>query len=126
MPTPAMCRASRRLRNTPSTPEVFDHDRAVGAYQAGGEVVQAVVARVRDSGVQCRDAGLGVAPPRRGDLPGLPIRAETAGRLALQATQLALGDLQVAWVGDDLTGREHRQVVIWGFERFAAQRLVWW
>ena len=32
--------------------------------------------------------------------------------LPLQTTRLPLGDLQVARVGDDLTGREHRQVVI--------------
>jgi hypothetical protein len=106
-----MCLASRRLRSIPATPEVFDHDRAVAAHQAGGELAQVLAAGVRDSGVQCRDTGLGLAPPRRGDLPGPPIRADTAGRLTRQATQLTLGDLHVAWVGDDLTGREHRQVV---------------
>jgi hypothetical protein len=35
--------------------EVVDHDRAVPAYQAGGEFVQAVAARVGDSGVQAGD-----------------------------------------------------------------------
>jgi hypothetical protein len=62
MPTPAMCRASRRLRSIPATP-VFDHDRAGAAYQAGGQAVQAVAAGVRDSGVQAGDTGLGVTPP---------------------------------------------------------------
>jgi hypothetical protein len=74
MPTPAMCRASRRLRSIPATPEAFDHDRAGAAYQAGGQAVQAVAAGVRDSGVQAGDTGLGVTPPLRGlccrvDLP---------------------------------------------------------
>jgi hypothetical protein len=41
MPTPVTCRASRRLR-IPATPEVFDHDRGVGAYQVGGQLVQAI------------------------------------------------------------------------------------
>jgi hypothetical protein len=71
--------------------------------------VQTVAAGVRVSGVQPGDTGLGLAPPLRGDLPGPPIRADTAGRLALQPAKFPLRDLQVAWVGDDLTGREHRQ-----------------
>jgi hypothetical protein len=48
----------------PATPEVFDHDRAVGAHQAGGELVQTVAAGVGDSGLQAGDAGLGVTPSR--------------------------------------------------------------
>jgi hypothetical protein len=93
----------------PATPEVFDHDCAVGAYQASGELVQAVAARVRDGGVQAGDAGLGVAPPRRGDLPGPPIRTDTAGRLTLQPAKFPLHNLQMPRIGNHLTGREHRQ-----------------
>jgi hypothetical protein len=83
----------------------LQHDRAVGGHQAGGEFLQAVAAGVGHGGVQFRDSGLGLAPPLRGLLLGPPIRADTAGGLALQATQLALGDLQVAWVGDHLPAK---------------------
>jgi hypothetical protein len=88
------------LRSIPATPEVFDHDRAVLADQAGGQLVQAVAAGVRDSGVECRDAGLGATPPRRGLLPGTAVRADTARRLPLQPPQLPLRYLQVPGVGD--------------------------
>jgi hypothetical protein len=97
------------LRSIPATPEVFDHDRAVGVYQAGGEFVQTIAARGRDSGVQPGDAGLGLAPPRRGDLPGPPIRTDTAGRLTLQPAKFPLRDLQMPPVGNHLTSRQHRQ-----------------
>jgi hypothetical protein len=97
------------LRSIPATPEVLDHDRAVLADQAGGQLVQAIAAGVGHGGVQAGDAGLGLAPPVRRLLAGPAIRADTAGGLPLQATQLPLGDLQVFRVGDDLTGREHRQ-----------------
>jgi hypothetical protein len=79
------------------------------ADEPGGQVAQAVAAGVRDSGVQFRDAGLGRAPPLRGLLPGALVRADTPAGLALQATQLLEGDLQVARVGDDLPGGQHRQ-----------------
>jgi hypothetical protein len=79
------------------------------ADEPGGQVVQAVAAGVRDSGVQFRDAGLGRAPPLRGHPSRALVGALTTGRLALQATQLALGDLQVLWVGDDLAGGQHRE-----------------
>jgi hypothetical protein len=46
---------------------------------------------------------VGVAPPRRGDLPGPPIRADPAGRLALQPAKFPLRDLQVPRVGDHLS-----------------------
>ena len=97
------------MRSIPATPEVFDHDRAVLADQAGGELVQAVAAGVRDSGVEFRDAGLGRAPPLRRLLSRALVGADTPGGLPLQAAQLALGDLEVARVGDDLSGREHRE-----------------
>ena len=39
MPTPAMWRARRRFFSMPATPEVVDHDRAVGPRESGGELV---------------------------------------------------------------------------------------
>ena len=75
--------------------------------------MQTVAAGVRVSGVQPGDTGLGRAPPLRGDLPGPPIRADTAGRLALQPVKFPLRDRQMPRVGitlpvertaNDLTG----------------------
>jgi hypothetical protein len=83
------------LNSIPATPEVFDHDRGVGAHQA-----------VCSRAIR---AWLGATSPRRGLRPGPCVRASTSGRLALRATRLPLGDLQVAWVGGDLTGRKHPQ-----------------
>jgi hypothetical protein len=97
------------LRSIPATFRFSGHYRGVLADEPGGQVVQAVAAGVRDSGVQFRDAGLGRAPPLRGHPSRALVGALTTGRLALQATQLALGDLQVLWVGDDLAGGQHRE-----------------
>jgi hypothetical protein len=97
------------LRSIPATPEVLDHYRGVLADEPGGQLVQAVAAGVGHGGVEFRDAGLGRAPPLRGHLSRALVGADTAGGLALQATQLREGDLQVARVGDDLLGGEHRQ-----------------
>jgi hypothetical protein len=83
----------------PSDVEVFDHYRAVLADEPGGQLVQAVPACVGHGGVQAGDAGLGRAPPLRGHLSCALVGADTAGGLALQATQLREGDLQVARVG---------------------------
>jgi hypothetical protein len=93
----------------PGDVEVFDHYRAVLADEPGGQLVQAVAAGVGDSGVECRDSGLGRAPPLRGLLPGTAVRAGTARRLPLQPPQLPLRYLQVAGVGDDGSGMNGRR-----------------
>ncbi|MEO6088556.1 MAG: hypothetical protein ABIQ18_36135 [Umezawaea sp.] len=93
----------------PGDVEVLDHDRAVSADQTGGQLVQAIAAGVRDGGVQARDASLGALPPPRGLPSGTAVRADAARGLALQAPQFSLRYLEMAGVGDDLTGRQHRQ-----------------
>jgi hypothetical protein len=71
--------------------EVLDHDGAVLADQACGELVQAVAAGVRHGGVQSGDAGLGATPPLRRRPSRAPVGAVSTRGLPLQAPQLAFG-----------------------------------
>jgi len=69
-------------------------------------------AGVGHSGVQAPDSGLGLAPPLSwpgGTPPGALVGAGTAGGLALQAAQLALGDLEWRGLAIDSPGGQHRQ-----------------
>jgi hypothetical protein len=68
----------------PGDVEIFEHNGAVLADDPGGQVVQAVAAGVRDSGVEFRDSSLGCAPPPRGQhLSGAFVRAVSTRGLAL-------------------------------------------
>jgi hypothetical protein len=81
----------------------------VGRREAGGELLQAVPAGVRDGRVQRRDAGLGAPPPPRGLPPDTAVGADAAHGLAVPPPQLSLRYVEVTRGGDDLTGREHRE-----------------
>src|SRR5262249_11548156 len=84
--------------------EVFNHDRAVRPHQAGGELVQAVPPRVDGLDVELHDAGLALAPARRGHLPCALVRAGTPGGLPLQSAQLPQNDLKVSRIRGNLAG----------------------
>jgi hypothetical protein len=103
-----------RVACSSSTSEVqaLDHDRAVGVDQVTGELVQAVMSNVRDSGVLPAELTSDLTPA----LGWIALRSvggtrpAAASKLTVQSAQSALRSQERCRVRDQPAVREHGQV----------------
>ena len=108
-PQPGDRAGEAAVADHPGHVQVLDDDRVVGCHEAGGQLVQPVATGIGHAGVQRADASLRLAPPVRWHGAGAPVRATPPRRLPPGAAQRSQGAVEVARVGHDLPGGQHRE-----------------